>query len=213
MSAVTKGDRAQAEILEAAKHLFLSQGYNGTSMRAIAREAGDRAVAGLYNHFPTKRAIFTALIQTCNPCEALLTTLESIPTDNGATFVNQALVQIMGLMLKHYDFIQLAQIDMREFHGETVWGLVQAIMPRAFAIIQRVQAFPDVRPEETLMLLRYFASVVIGFVLTHQVLPPQLLEQMSAEAWAEKFAQFILYGVAVQSPEPDQGKASCETKG
>ncbi len=204
MSELTKGDRAHTEILEAAKRLFLSQGYNGTSMRAIAQNAGYKSVAGLYNHFPTKRVIFEALIHAHNPYEEILTTLESIAVDSSLAFVSQALTLIMGLMLKHYDFIQLAQIDMREFQGETVWGLVQTIIPRAFAVIQHVQAVPGVRPEEAVILIRFFASVVIGYVLTQRVLPPQFFEQVSDEVWAEKFAQFVLYGVAQQPPEQEQ---------
>lgn len=41
---VSKGDQSRAEILDAARRLFIANGYNGTSMRAIADEAGGRAV-------------------------------------------------------------------------------------------------------------------------------------------------------------------------
>ena len=73
---LTKGEQTRAEILSAARRLFLSQGFNGTSMRAIAQEAGGRAVAGLYNHFPTKEAIFKALIEEQNPYGELFAILE-----------------------------------------------------------------------------------------------------------------------------------------
>ncbi|MCD4686835.1 MAG: TetR/AcrR family transcriptional regulator [Anaerolineae bacterium] len=36
----TKGDQARREILMAARRLFVRNGFHGTSMRAIAREAG-----------------------------------------------------------------------------------------------------------------------------------------------------------------------------
>ena len=85
----SKGDVARAEIMDAARQLFLLQGYNGTSMRAIAQAAGNRAVAGLYNHFPTKEAIFRALIEEQNPYGALLGILnnaqgETADRDRGA---------------------------------------------------------------------------------------------------------------------------------
>src|SRR4051812_26691505 len=48
-------------ILEAAKGLFLAEGWNNTTTRAIAVAAGI-ATGTLFNYFPTKEAIATALI-------------------------------------------------------------------------------------------------------------------------------------------------------
>lgn len=51
-------------ILEAALDLFSQHGYDGTSVREIARAAGIRE-SSLYNHFPGKRAIFDAIVDAC----------------------------------------------------------------------------------------------------------------------------------------------------
>ena len=48
-------------ILAAARTLFLKHGLRGTSMEAIAREAGI-AKPTLYAYFPDKAAIFSALL-------------------------------------------------------------------------------------------------------------------------------------------------------
>ena len=37
----TKGERTRAALIEAGYHLFLRRGYHGTSMRDIARAAGE----------------------------------------------------------------------------------------------------------------------------------------------------------------------------
>ncbi len=50
----------QARILEAAARLFLKHGLRGTSMEAIAREAGI-AKPTLYAYFADKQAVFVAL--------------------------------------------------------------------------------------------------------------------------------------------------------
>ena len=55
----TKGERTRAVLLDAAKRLFVSNGYHGTSMRQIADEAG-LALGGIYNHFGNKEDIFVA---------------------------------------------------------------------------------------------------------------------------------------------------------
>jgi AcrR family transcriptional regulator len=53
-------------ILEAALDLFSEGGFAGTSMRQIARAVGVRESA-LYHHFPSKAAIFEALLQEMGP--------------------------------------------------------------------------------------------------------------------------------------------------
>lgn len=48
-------------ILDAARGLFARQGYNGTSIGDIARDAGC-AEALLYRHFPSKQALLAAVL-------------------------------------------------------------------------------------------------------------------------------------------------------
>lgn len=55
----------RAQIAECAVELFAAQGYGGTSMGDIAGRAGvTRAV--LYDHFPSKRALFIAVLEEQN---------------------------------------------------------------------------------------------------------------------------------------------------
>ena len=51
-------------IVETALELFSRRGYDGTSVRDIARAVGIRE-SSLYNHFPSKRAIFDAIVDFC----------------------------------------------------------------------------------------------------------------------------------------------------
>jgi AcrR family transcriptional regulator len=55
------GQRTRQAILDAALDLFADRGYFGTSLRDIARAVGVRESA-LYNYFPSKDAMFDALI-------------------------------------------------------------------------------------------------------------------------------------------------------
>lgn len=56
-------------ILDAALELFSEGGFAGTSMRQIARAVGVRESA-LYHHFPSKAAIFEALMREMGPGKA-----------------------------------------------------------------------------------------------------------------------------------------------
>lgn len=51
-----KGAQTRERLMAAAARLFAEQGYDGTGVEAIAREAGI-TVPGMYKHFPTKAAL------------------------------------------------------------------------------------------------------------------------------------------------------------
>lgn len=53
--------RKAEPVLEAAERLFLSRGYGGTSMQDVAAAAGV-AKATVYSNFPSKEALFSAVI-------------------------------------------------------------------------------------------------------------------------------------------------------
>jgi len=65
-------------ILDAATRAFITHGYSGTSMEAIA-EAAPVSKPTLYNHFKSKQDLFAAVIE-CR-CEALLSTLSSVQAE------------------------------------------------------------------------------------------------------------------------------------
>jgi AcrR family transcriptional regulator len=196
----SKGDQARVDILDAAQRLFLSRGYNGTSMRDIARAAGNRAVAGIYNHFPTKEAIFTALIEEQNPYDDLLGVLEPMAAEarTAPEYVARALSAVLRLMPQYYSFLQLAQIDLREFEGRNLRRVLESsVFPRVLSLIEQVERLPGMRPVEGVVWLRLMASLVIGFMITDQLVPQTLFGQVPREDWIAGFVDALLHGIAV----------------
>ena len=61
-----RGEQTRQAIIQAAHDLFLQQGYHGTSMRQIARNA-EIALGGLYNHFASKEEVFEAVFLEYHP--------------------------------------------------------------------------------------------------------------------------------------------------
>jgi AcrR family transcriptional regulator len=57
----TKGTRTAERILDAAEQLFAERGYEGASLREIARRAGIQQ-PGLYNHFDSKQQLYAAVL-------------------------------------------------------------------------------------------------------------------------------------------------------
>ena len=58
-----KQDDTRTRILEKALELFSARGYDSVSVGEIARAVGIKAPS-LYNHFPSKRAIFDAIVES-----------------------------------------------------------------------------------------------------------------------------------------------------
>ncbi len=196
---LTKGDQTRAEIMTAAQKLFLSKGYNGTSMRDIARTAGNRAVAGIYNHFPNKEAIFRALIEEQSPYPQLLDQLQAIAdtTTTAPEYLAQAMQLAMTVLPQHYDFLQLAQIDAREFQGRTVTHVLQDIaFPRLLAIVQQVQTREGLKEANPIIWLRIFASLLLGYVITDRLAPQLIFGAVPREEWPQHFVHVLLYGIA-----------------
>jgi AcrR family transcriptional regulator len=57
-----KGERTAERILDAAESLFAAHGYAGTTLRDVAEAVGIR-IPSLYNHFPSKEALYAAVLE------------------------------------------------------------------------------------------------------------------------------------------------------
>ena len=82
-------------ILESAKSLFLKQGYHGSSMNEIARDAGVTKLT-VYNHFQDKATLFTCAIE--DTCEALI--MARPPQLSADSNFQQALAQLCARSLE-----------------------------------------------------------------------------------------------------------------
>jgi AcrR family transcriptional regulator len=58
-----EGDQRRKEILTAARHLFVRDGADNTTMRAIADEVGISS-AGVYGYFPDKMTLYVAVAES-----------------------------------------------------------------------------------------------------------------------------------------------------
>lgn len=61
MRKLSKGERTAQRIMDAAEEAFAAKGYEAASLRVVAARAGLRQ-PGLYNHFPSKEALYRAVL-------------------------------------------------------------------------------------------------------------------------------------------------------
>jgi AcrR family transcriptional regulator len=67
----------QAGLISAAASLFAAKGFKGTTTKEIARAAGV-SEALVFKHFPTKRALYTAILAEKAPLSELLGAVEDV---------------------------------------------------------------------------------------------------------------------------------------
>lgn len=74
-----RANRTIAAILDAARQIFLTRGYDGTTIDEIARAAGISR-ASFYTYFPSKRDVLLALgTDTANAASAVIRELDELP--------------------------------------------------------------------------------------------------------------------------------------
>lgn len=199
-----RGEQTRKEVMAAAKRLFLTQGYGSTSMRDIAKAAGNLSVGSLYNHFTSKEDLFSTLFSELSPHPLILATAQTVDGETAPEFIRNLLHKIVPILLEHFEFIGLAQIDAREIGGRNISALLEKYIPAFALLFGKVQTLSGLRPIAPIVFLRFMAGSMLGFVLTHQFIPAHLRILLLDEQWIGQFTDFILCGVAT-IPEPRNG--------
>ena len=195
---LTKGERTRREILDAAKELFLAQGYTATTMRQVARAVGITPGA-IYNHFPAKDEIFGTLIQEVAPYEQLFALLREIEADAVENLVRAAFRGVMELLTDHHDYFRLALIDTQEREGATLIAILPQFFPQIQAFYRRVLMLDAgrgrLREIPLLVFMRAQISLMVGFLVTEGVVRSTQLFQAPDTDWAGALADIFLLGV------------------
>jgi AcrR family transcriptional regulator len=197
---ITKGEQTRQEILDAAKRLFLNQGFTATPMRQIAREVGITPAA-IYNHYPGKDQLFTAVLHDSAPYDQVSALWNNMEADSAEDLVRQMLRASLAYATDHQDYLQLALIDAQERDGVALAALLPEVLPRTQMWYQRLVALDAERGQARLrgvpflVFVRTLLSLVVGFALTQRVATPDRVPQMADIDWAEALADLFLHGV------------------
>jgi AcrR family transcriptional regulator len=194
---LSRGEQTRQQIIQAAARLFVGQGYHGTSMRQIAEEAGI-ALGGIYNHFPSKQAIFVAILTERHPIHELL---PALITSQGQT-VNDLVYEAARLMVKaleqNTDFLNLIFIELVEFNGRHLPGLFAMMEPQVRPFLERVyRAEGNLRTLPPLLLLRSFMGVFISFVMTGKIMGESFPDGLSQDM-LDQFVDIYLHGILAE---------------
>jgi AcrR family transcriptional regulator len=195
---LSKGEQTRQEILDAAKALFLAQGYTATSMRQIAGAVGITPGA-IYNHFPGKDEIFTTVLEESAPYDELFAAWRRSDAATSEQLVRQMLRRSLALMDSHEDYLRLVLIDAQEREGATLSTFLPQVLPQAHELYQRVAALDadrgELRDIPFLVFVRVMVSLLVGFVMTRRMAKSIPVFQSPETDWAQALADIFLYGV------------------
>ena len=193
---MSKGEQAVEAILNAAEDLFLQQGFNGTSMRHIAKAVGYRSVAGLYNHFSDKEQLFVALLDDRSPYDHIFAEVASLEAPTAEAFIPLVYQTMLRQLQASMKFLRLVMIDFLEFGGDHVRELVGEAQAELAQILMRMMQFDDLKESVSPIALgRMMGMLLFGYAITREILPAQILDTMTEEEWQKHITQAVLYGV------------------
>ena len=194
----TKGERTRAVLLDAAKRLFVANGYHGTSMRQIADEAG-LALGGIYNHFQSKEDIFVAMLIERHPFLEILPELEAAQGETVEALVRDAARRMIAKLDQQPLFLNLIFIEVVEFKSKHIPQLFEMFFPPMLGFVQRFQqARGPLREIPLPVILRSFVGVFFSFVITDMLIGRQLPMGTAPEAF-EHFVNIYLHGILAES--------------
>lgn len=199
----TKGERTRRTILEAAKALFLTQGFTATSMRQIG-QAAHITPAAIYNHFASKDEIFSVLLAELALYDELFAFIEDIQADTAEELLRRMFTGIVELTSKHEDYIRLALIDAQERDAAMLVTFLPKTIPRFLAFYERLATMDSnhgrLRDLSPFLLVRTMISLIAGYLITEHVVRAAGNLDLPDLDWADGMAEILLHG-ALKYPE------------
>ncbi len=109
----TKGEQTVERILDASETLFAERGYEATPLREIARRAGIQQ-PGLYNYFPSKQALYAAVLDRA--LVPMANAMDEHMQNTAPSEIQATLVGVMtDLLLEHP---QMSALFQRALQGD-----------------------------------------------------------------------------------------------
>ncbi len=193
-----RGESTRQEIINAAHDLFTQQGFHGTSMRQIAKQAG-MALGSLYNHFPSKEAVFEGVFIAYHPYRSVLPAMLEVKGDTAETRVRQAFDLMLQALKASPEFFNLMFIEIVEFKSAHLNELFMRAFPLGLQVAGYIFDDPDrLRPELSLpIVMRSFLGLFFGYYLSEIAFGPQAPAVFTDHA-AEQMVNIFLRGILVE---------------
>jgi AcrR family transcriptional regulator len=205
------GAERREQILEAAVRLWTGQGFEATTLEAIAREAGI-AKGTVYLYFATKEDLLAAAVErwsllpdvaaVLGPELAELPVREAIPRLAELVWTRlRGSAPLVGLLLRE---LVLRPADARTFVASVVLPVNGAF---AAWLEGRVRA-GELRAVDTFVAARAFIGMLMIFVWTQHVLGGEAVRPIDGRDVVATASDLFLHGILAPAAAPPPGARS-----
>jgi AcrR family transcriptional regulator len=192
--ALPPADGTHARIRQAALDLFLEHGFHGTSMRQIARRAGV-ALAAIYNHIPSKEALFVELLSELVPHRGLVAAMSQASGDTVEALINDSTRRMGDALVENQVNMRLMFVELLEFKGRHAPFLAEEFLPEATAFVTKLQhAEGRLRPYPPTIIARAFFGLVMSYAVSVAFLRDMPLVELGPED-LKAFGNIFLHGI------------------
>ncbi|MGD0707963.1 MAG: TetR/AcrR family transcriptional regulator [Anaerolineaceae bacterium] len=188
-----KSEETRARIVEAAYDLFLAQGFAATSMRQIVQRAGV-TMGGVYNHFPSKQELWSAVFIEKTPFREILATLQAAQGDTIEEFILDAARRTVQGLGERKELLNLMFIELVEFKAKDLPMLLETISPEVLPIFAQITQKPGMRPISAESFITSFLSFFFAYYLTEQLFT-SVDSDLLGKGLLESFVDIFLYGI------------------
>jgi AcrR family transcriptional regulator len=194
----------QQRILDAAKRLFLTKGYNGSNLRDIAK-AAKVSMGGIYHHFASKEEIYQSLLSGSagspgsDVAGDMLNVLRLLRNPEFPDNLAEVGDAIADTIRKHRETFKLFYIDVLEFEGRNVKPLIQRFRDGFrdlgdLLLAHKKDELADLHPA---LVIRVLLDVFIQTRLEEAMLGMSMAESLglSDEEITRQIARLLLEGL------------------
>lgn len=203
-----RGAERRRQILDEAARLFASAGFRGVTTRDVAARVGITEAA-LYRHFPSKEAIYTAILEERMASADPLAALEDAAAAgrDREVFTGLALLLLRRVeedpsLLRLLLFSALEGHDMAGPFQETRIRRLRTFLSQYVARRQREGAFRAIDPALT---ARAFVGMVVDHLIVRHVFGQRDAYPQPPEAVAEAYVAIFLDGVRTRGGRARRG--------
>ena len=179
--------------------MFLEQGFHGTSMRQVARQAGV-ALAAIYNHTPSKEALFVDLLSELVPHRGLVGAMSRATGDSVEALIHDATRRMAVALTDQQPNMRLMFIELLEFQGRHASFLAEEFLPEAALFVAQLQgAAGRLRPYSPMIIARAFFGLIMSYAVSVAFFKDIALIEFQPDDLSA-FGNILLHGILDTQP-------------
>lgn len=199
MSRETKKEK----ILAVSKSLIIEKGYQGTSLRDIASNAGV-TMGAIYHHFRNKEEIYLNVLKENNIVEYLEKIAALILDGNFPRNIEGVGRVIWQAARENKDFFKLIYVDILEFQGKNVKPLAMEFRSVTSQIAENILNEKiergEIVPLHPHIILRCLTDLFLHYYLEEMMLDKSLASQtgVSEDELLKQIGHILLHGILIE---------------